>query len=286
MSRPDLFLRENDMIDDVSDIAAFYDSNLETERSRLERHQLEYDLTWRYLSRYLPSQGSILEVGVAAGAYTLELAKRGYAITAVDLSAALIEECQKRMAAEGVGKKVRLVVADARDLGAVTETGYDAVLLMGPLYHLVEEADRKTALKEAFNRLREGGILFSTFLSRFGVIGDLLKKMPNWIEDQTEVRSLLTKGKRPDEYPRGGFRGYFARVSEIAPLHEAVGFETITVVGVEPAISADDESYNKLQGTQRQLWLDLLNEISAENSIIGASRHLLYIGRKKRLLQT
>jgi hypothetical protein len=64
-------------------------------------------------------------------------------------------------------------------------------------------------------------------------------------------------------------------------LHEAIGFETITVVGVEPAISTDDESYNKLQGKLRQLWLDLLNEIGAERSIIGASRHLLYIGRKK-----
>jgi len=70
-------------------------------------------------------------------------------------------------------------------------------------------------------------------------------------------------------------------LSEIAPLHEAIGFETITVVGVEPAISADNESYNKLQGKQRELWLDLLKEIGAERSIIGASRHLLYIGRKK-----
>jgi hypothetical protein len=50
---------------------------------------------------------------------------------------------------------------------------------------------------------------------------------------------------------------------------------------VDPAISADDESYNRLQGRQRQLWLDLLYEISTEKSIIGASRHLLYIGKKK-----
>jgi hypothetical protein len=42
-------------------------------------------------------------------------------------------------------------------------------------------------------------------------MGDLLKDMPDWIEDQIEVRSLLEKGKRPDEVPRGGFRGYFAQ---------------------------------------------------------------------------
>ena len=269
------------MIDDVSDIAAFYNSDPVREHRRLEQHQLEYDLTWRYLNQYLPAQGSILEVGAATGRYTLELAQRGYTLTAVDLSAALIEECRKSLADEGLERQVRLVVADARDLGSVTEKRFDAVLLMGPLYHLIAEADRKMALKEAFDRLRAGGILFSSFLSRFGLMGDLLKNNPGWIENQVEVRSVLERGKRPDDFLRGGFRGYFAQISEIAPLHEAIGFETLTVVGVEPAISADDESYNKLQGRQRQLWLDLFYEMSAERSILGASRHLLYIGKKK-----
>jgi SAM-dependent methyltransferase len=268
------------MIDDVSDIGEFYSSNPEEEHSRLERHQLEYDLTWRYLNQYLPSQGTILDVGAATGRYTLELAKRGYKLTAVDLSAALIEECRKSIADEGLERQVRLVVTDARDLGKVVEKGFDAVLLMGPLYHLIVEADRKLALKEAFDRLREGGIIFSSFISRFGILGDLLRNVPNWIEDQAVVRSLLARGKRPDDFPRGGFRGYFAQISEIAPLHEAIGFETLTVAGVEPVISADDESYNKLQGKQRQLWLDLFYEMSTEMSIIGASRHLLYIGKK------
>ena len=166
------------MIDDVSDIAAFYNSDPEKEHDRLARHQLEYELTWRYLDQYLPAQGSILEVGAASGRYTLEFAKRGYTVTAVDLSAVLIEECRKRIVAEGVEKRVRLVVADARDLGEVTEMGFDAALLMGPLYHLIEEADRKVALKEAFNRLRAGGMIFSAFLSRLGVIGDMLGKLP------------------------------------------------------------------------------------------------------------
>jgi SAM-dependent methyltransferase len=269
------------MSDDVSDIAAFYNIDPEREHWRLEQHQLEYDLTWRYLNQYLPSQGSILEIGAATGRYTLELAKRGYKLTAVDLSAALIEECRKIIADEGLERQVRLVVADARDLGKVVEKGFDAVLLMGPLYHLIVEADRKLALKEAFDRLREGGIIFSSFISRFGIMGDLLRNVPNWIEDQAEVRSLLARGKRPKDFPRNGFRGYFAQISEIAPLHEAIGFKTLTLAGVEPVISADDESYNKLQGKQRQLWLDLFYEISTEMSIIGASRHLLYIGEKK-----
>ena len=70
----------------------------------------------------------------------------------------------------------------------------------------------------------------------------------------------------------------------VARLASAFGMRTIgvkrTVAGVEPAISADDESFNRLQGKQRQLWLDLLYEISREQAIVGASRHLLYVGKK------
>jgi S-adenosylmethionine-dependent methyltransferase len=269
------------MIDDVSDIAAFYDSDPRKEHLRLEREQLEYDLTWRYLERYLPSRASVLEVGAGTGRYTLELARRGYKTTAVDLSAANIAACRQNLAAAGLEKQVRLLVADGRDLHAVTERNFEAVLLMGPLYHLIESADRLLALKEAYDRLREGGLIFSALLSRYGTIADMLKNHPGWIEDQADVHSLLERGKRPDEYPGGGFRGYFVQTSEIAPLHEAGGFETMVVAGVEPAISADDASYNNLQGKQRRLWLDLLYEISTEKSILGASRHLLYIGRKK-----
>jgi hypothetical protein len=56
----------------------------------------------------------------------------------------------------------------------------------------------------------------------------------------------------------------------------------LVLAGIEPAISADDDSYNRLQEEQRQLWLKLLYEISQEESALGASRHLLYIGKKQK----
>jgi len=268
------------MRDDISDIAASYDRGVEDEDSRLVLHQLEYDLTWRYLRRYLPPAGSILEIGAGTGRYTLALCRRGYCVTAVDLSAALLERCKLRLEASRLHGQVQFVVADARDLHEVPTTAFDAVLLMGPLYHLVFEEDRRQAVRQAADRLRSGGLLFSTHLSRLGILGDLMRRMPEWIERGEEVRFLLDRGRRPDGLPRGGFRGYFARVSEIRLLHEALGIQTLVLAGVEPAISADDESYNKLQTPRRDLWLDLLLEVSSDETTVGASRHLLYVGRK------
>lgn len=268
------------MADDISDIADLYDRGVEYEDERLARHQLEYDLTWRYLTRYLPPTGSILEIGAATGWYTLALCRRGYSVTAVDLSPALLERCQQRLALERLDEQVQFVVADARNLHGVPSMSYDAVLLMGPLYHLVFEEDRREAVRQAANRLRSEGLLFSAHLSRLGCFGDFMKRMPEWIEREPEVSSFLDKGRRPDDQPRGGFRGYFARVSEIRSLHELLGIQTIVLAGVEPAISADDESYNKLQSPWRDLWLDLLFDVSADETTVGASRHLLYVGRK------
>jgi SAM-dependent methyltransferase len=269
------------MTDDISDIADLYDRSVEQEHSRLDEHQLEFDLTWRYLKKYLPPSGTILEIGAATGRYTLPLSRLGYRVTAVDLSAALIAENERQSAAGQLLHPPKFAVADARDLSMLADTQFDAVLLMGPLYHLVEAGDRRRALQEAIGRLRPGGLIFSAFLSRLGVLGDFLKRMPEWIERREEVRSFIENGRRPDAAPRGGFRGYFATVSEIAPLHESLGIETLVLAGIEPAISADDESYNKLRDTQRELWIDLLFEVSIEPAVIGASRHLLYIGKKK-----
>jgi len=267
--------------DDISDIQAFYDRIVEQENERLERHPIERDITWRYLEKYLPPRGKILEIGAATGAYTIPLARRGYMITAVDLSPKLMDVCKKRIAEERLEKKVTCLVADARDLSCVPGSNFDAVLLMGPLYHLVLEEDRKTALKEAFNRLKPDGVIFSAFISRYGIWGDIMKKVPHMIEAQADVQSIFQRGRDSDNpSPEISFRAYFAKVSEAETLHQKAGFKTLVLAGVEPA-GVDDESYKNLQGTRKQLWLDLLFSISTEESIIGASTHLLYIGVKE-----
>jgi SAM-dependent methyltransferase len=270
------------MLDDISDIKAYY-NNSESEIERLERHQLERDITWLYLDKYLPATGNILEIGAAGGSYTVELARRGYDITAVDISDKLLDICKNKISDEGLNQKVNFFISDARDLSELRDKLFDVVLLMGPLYHLVIEEDRKSAIEEAFKHVKPGGIIFSTFISRYGIWGDIMKKLPHYIEFQDYLRTLLEEGKDAEpEKGNGlpGFRGYFAKVSEIAPLHEESGFKTVLIAGLEPCISADDESYNILEGRRRQLWLDLCYELSTEESIIAASRHLLYIGRK------
>jgi S-adenosylmethionine-dependent methyltransferase len=270
------------MPDDISDIREFYDKRVDNESGRLERHPVEHDVTWRFLDKYLPPAGRVLDIGAAAGVYTIPLAKRGYSVTAADLSPGLIGECEKRVRENGLEDRVKCIVSDARDLAQITDADYDAVLLLGPLYHLVYEEDRLKVLKEVYSRMKPGGIIFSSHISRYGIWGDVLMSIPHYIEYRDDVNSVFATGRDLDtpSWGPGGFRACFSTVPEITPLHEQCGFRTLAIAGMEPAGVAADESYGNLGEEQRQLWLDLLVRISTEPSVVGASCHILYIGEK------
>ncbi|MEX0323638.1 MAG: class I SAM-dependent methyltransferase [Puniceicoccaceae bacterium] len=266
------------MIDDIEHIRNRYNSMVDDEDNRLVEYKLEKDITIRYLQNYLPKEGRVLEIGAATGAYTEWLAGQGYEVTAVDLSPNLISRNKERIAACGYANQVDFHVADARDISVVPGSDYDAVLLMGPLYHFYLVENRSKALQQAVGRLKQGGTFISAMISRYGILGSLMNQIPDWIERQDEVRSLMEKGHDPVEL--GGFRGYYITMDEIIPFHEAAGLKTEVVAGTEPAISDNADSYNRLEGKRRELWLDLLFEISNDPTMIASSRHLLYVGRK------
>jgi len=269
-------------MDDITDIREMYNANWDKEDDRLLRHQLEHDITWRYLEQYLPPPGAkVLEIGAATGRYTMELARRGYNVLAIDIAGELVARGKARIDDLGLGSRVEFRVGDIRMCGGVPESSFDAALIMGPLYHLVLQEDRELVLNKVFKFLKPGGVIFSAWISRFGIFGDNMKKMPDLIFKKEAVSFILERGCDRDRvHPKSSFRGYYARADEIAPVHEQAGFRTLAVAGAEPAISADDASYNCLEGERRQLWLDLLFKLSAELSMVASSRHMLYIGEK------
>ncbi|MGB7724377.1 MAG: class I SAM-dependent methyltransferase [Dehalococcoidales bacterium] len=211
----------------------------------------------------------------------MELARRGYSVLAVDIASDLVARAKTRIDDLGLGSRVEFRVGDVRTCSDIPESSFDAALVMGPLYHLVLQEDRELVLERVFKFLKPGGVVFSAWISRFGIFGDNLKKMPDLIFKKEAVESILERGCDLDLFhPKSNFRGYFATADEIAPIHEKTGFGTLALAGTEPAISADDASYNCLEGERRQLWLDLLFKLSAEPSMIASSRHMLYVGKK------
>jgi SAM-dependent methyltransferase len=268
--------------DDVSDIEKHYRGYAEQEEDRLQRHPFEFRITMRYFADHLPPSGRILEVGCATGRYTVALATKGYRMTSVDLTPELVEMAKRNIAEAGVQANVSTCVADGRDLSDVPGRDFDAGLLMGPLYHLIEREDRQRAIREVVERLRPGAPFFSSHISRFGALPDILKKLPQFVDREEAVESYLAHGHEGDLHPRdGSFRGYFALVDELPALHEEAGLETTLIAATDPAGTAAESEFRELPEEQRERWLDLLYMISTEPSFRGAWCHLLYVGRKR-----
>lgn len=105
--------------------------------------------------------------------------KRGYTVTLIDLS----EECLRlaKIKSEEVGVKIESFQrADAQDLRGTKSSHYDAVLLMGPLYHLPDLEQRRQAASEAARVLKPRGRIFAALITRFAPFRDSVSKDPAW----------------------------------------------------------------------------------------------------------
>jgi 2-polyprenyl-3-methyl-5-hydroxy-6-metoxy-1,4-benzoquinol methylase len=63
----------------------FYDETVNYEWERLDRHKVEYEITKRYLNRYIKSNDKVLDLGGGPGKYSLYLADQGCEVTLADL---------------------------------------------------------------------------------------------------------------------------------------------------------------------------------------------------------
>lgn len=110
--------------------------------SRTAHGQLEFLRTQELLRRHLPpAPARVLDVGGGPGVHARWLAEDGHVVHLVDPVARHVEQAAARHG-------VTAALGDARALDQ-DDGSVDATLLLGPLYHLVDPADRLAALREA-----------------------------------------------------------------------------------------------------------------------------------------
>ena len=97
--------------------------------------------TWDIFARFLPPGGSVVDVGGATGVHSERLCEQGYDVLLVDPMPKHVAAAQERSAG-----RFRVSPGDARAL-EVPAASVDVVLLMGPLYHLVDRGDRLAAIR-------------------------------------------------------------------------------------------------------------------------------------------
>ena len=265
-------------------IERLYDGAPEREWQRMERHRTEFAVTLRALAEHLPPPPArVLDCGGGPGRYAIELARQGYKVTLFDLSVECLRMAEEKAAEVGV-KLAGFEHGTATDLSRFPDDAFDAVLLMGPLYHLLEEAERRQALAEATRVLKPGGPLLAAFISRYATLRWAATHEPTWpLEQRALTESILTTGiLPPTEEERPTFVAYFAHPTEVVSLCRAAGLEVVTVLGVEGLVSMIEDKVNALSGEAWEMWVDLNCRVAPDPSIHGLVEHLLAVAVKPR----
>jgi SAM-dependent methyltransferase len=260
------------------EILSYYALGGEQTRLAAGPGRLEYLRTRDVLARVLPGPpASVLDVGGATGVYAEPLAADGYRVHLVDPVPGHVAEAISRPG-------VTAELGDARALPAGDAT-VDAVLLLGPLYHLLDRADRVAAWREAGRVVRPGGVVVGATISRYG---SLLAGFWDGSADEPRFRALvdgaLADGVHRSREPGGRWftSAYLHHPGEPAAEATEAGLDDARTVLVEgpvwlvgrlDGILADPAATAHL--------LDRLREVEAEPSLLGATSHLLTIVRRR-----
>lgn len=148
----------------------YYNSYDEDGRLAALKHgTVEFLTTMRYIEKYIREGDRVLEIGAATGRYSHTLARQGYTVDAVELVEHNIEIFRKNTLPD---EKITVTQGNALDLSAFPDNTYDITLLLGPLYHLYNDEDKRQALSEAIRVTKQGGIIFAAYVISDGCLID------------------------------------------------------------------------------------------------------------------
>lgn len=264
-------------LENVDDeIRAYYESGVELDRMTQGYSRLEFARTKEIIDRYLPPPPArVLDVGGGPGAYAVWLADMGHQVRLVDATPLHVRQALAR-----AERRFTAVDGDARDLDEEDES-YDVVLLLGPLYHLVDRADRLAALREAHRVLRRGGFVAAAAISRFaslldGLLAGHLRDKEGWAVVQRDLES--GQHRSPRDRPALFTTAYFHRPDELRAEVEEAGFAVDGVFGVEgPGWLREEMLDDELV---LEDVLRVARELEREPTTIGTSAHFLSIARR------
>ena len=236
---------------------------------------LEFARTLELLTQHLPpAPADVLDIGGGPGTYARWLMDRGYSVWLIDAMPLHVEQAL----AQGVAAEL----GDARTLQHADGT-YDAVLLMGPLYHLTERADRVQALVEANRVLRSGGVLLAVAISRYAALLDLLVRLDRLHEPDVfatvehSVRTGVFNGSQ-----RGLFTtAFFHLPEELRDEVSDAGFDETTLLNIEgPGYLVNNFEHRWNDPARREVMLQVARLVEREPVLLGASSHLMALARK------
>ena len=255
----------------------FYNHYDEDCRLTSRHGTVEFLTTMRYIEKYLKSGDHILEIGAGTGRYSHTLARQGYTVNAIELVEHNIEVFQKNTLSN---ENISVIQGNALDLSVFPDNQFDITLLLGPLYHLYNKADKQQAIQEALRVTKQGGIIFVAYVISDGCLLD-----EGFNRGNISVSEYIKNGLLDAET--------FAAKSEPKDVFELVRKEDIDNLMADFSITrlhyvATDgcalfmrEAIDAMNDETFQLYLQYHFTTCERNDLLGITSHALDIFKKE-----
>lgn len=266
-------------------VVSYYAGADEDSRLLTGWFQLERARTQELILRHLPAApATVIDAGGGSGIYACWLAARGHRVHLIDAVPKHVDKARTASERQGEHPLASAEVGDARRLPH-PDGSVDAVLLLGPLYHLVEREDRLACLRDAYRVLKPGGMVWGAGISRFA---SLIDSLTHGFFDDPEFAPIV-EGDLEDGQHRNSTDNalyftdaYFHKPGELSRELLAAGFDVVEIVAIEgPGWLARDFDRLWNDPAQRERLLKVVRKVEREPSILGATSHVMGIGRKQ-----
>ena len=269
---------------DGPEILSYYEGIDEAGRLGRGTGPLEFARMQELIRRFMPAApGVVLDVGGGPGRYACWLAELGYEVHLSDPVAKHVRQGRQASAAQAEHPLESVTLGDARSLDH-GDGSADAVLLMGPLYHLTDRDDRLAALREAYRVLKPGDVVIAKAINRFASLLSGLSK--GHIDDPDFapiLRRDIEEGQHRGRSDGFGFftTSFFHRPEELESEVLEVGFDQLGLYAVQgPGLIATDLEGRMSDPAKRAQLLDLIRSVEQEKTLLGASTHFVVVATK------
>ena len=275
-------MSEFGLTSDQSEILSYYEQFDEQGRLGRGGGLLEFARMQELIRRFLPSPpGDVLDVGGGPGRYACWLARKGYEVHLIDPSEKHLRQAREASESQPDHPLASIGLGDARSLNH-GDGRADAVLLMGPLYHLTARDQRLRALGEAHRVLRPGGLLVATAINRFASLVDGLTL---GLIDDPKFASILSRDLVDGQHHGDGqdyfTTAFFHRPEELKEEVLVTGFDQHDLYSVKgPGELARDLQERMSSPGRREQLMDLVRLVEREKTLLGLSSHFAVVATR------